>query len=89
MWRWLIPPSMRRFARGVADMADPDAIFDREPINDYRQAIWRIVAHFERFGIEVPDHEPLPFIAQLVADMYWVRDSRVRRDIRKFRGELR
>ena len=67
-------------AGGMA--ADP--ICDREPICDYKTALWAVLVELIRTGREPGPADPLPFEAQLIARIFWVSDARVRADLRKF-----
>lgn len=60
---------------------------DRDPISTYEQAVWRLIAEFERTG-EYDSGGPLPFAAQMVADIYWCTETTLRRDLARFRGTL-
>jgi hypothetical protein len=67
-----------------------EPIYNRKPVNDYRGALWRVVGRLEALNIKVqPAPAPLPWEAMFIADMYWVRDEQVRRDLMKFQKELR
>lgn len=52
---------------------------DRDSIADYEQAVWRLVTAYEASGRRVTDD--LALAVEIVADIYWCRDSRVWRDI--------
>lgn len=73
-------------ARTFPDRAD-SAVYQKEPVSDYWQALWRMVAHLDQTG-EYYDAGPLPFAAALVADIFWVNHERVRADLIKFRKAL-
>ena len=64
-------------------------VIPREPIVDYKTALWRLVSQFEFDKTPVTLTQPLPFAARLVADIYWVSDARLKRDIIQLRSELR
>lgn len=50
---------------------------DRAPVEDYDQAVWRIVQRrYEGISTEAADE-----LIKLVADIYWVTDKQVRRDV--------
>lgn len=70
-------------ARCFPEKSD-SALYSAQPVSDYWQAMWRIVAHLDQTG-EYYDTGPLPFVAQFVADMFWVHPERVRADLIKFR----
>lgn len=68
--------------------ADPfykdQARYDREPVSDYKSALCCVVAHLIREGRTVDLMGPLPFEAKLIADIFWISDTTVRRDLRRF-----
>lgn len=79
------PDNPRGYATGRAPVSKSDcALYSQQPVSDYWQALWRVVAHLDRMG-EHYDTGPLPFEAQLVADLFWVHPERVRADLIKFR----
>lgn len=61
---------------------------NREPVSTYEQALLRLVEHFAAFGPQISRDEPLPFVAQFVADMFWVSPSVVCRDLMKLQREV-
>lgn len=73
-------------ARVAVEKTD-SAIYSKEPVGDYWQALWRVVAHLDQMGVRY-DIGPLPFEAQLVADIFWIHHERVRADLIKFRRSL-
>lgn len=58
---------------------------DRVPIATYEKAVWRLVAL--RADPELSD-EAYDLAVTLLADVYWVSDVRVRRDVRKAAHEI-
>lgn len=78
----------RGYGTGRASVEKADsALYSQEPASDYWQALWRVVAHLDTTG-EHYDTGPLPFVATLVADIFWVHPERVRSDLIKFRRAL-
>lgn len=71
------------YARSVPEKSD-SALYGAEPVSDYWDAMWRVVAHLDSTG-EYYDSGPLPWAAQFVADMFWVHPERVRADLVRFR----
>lgn len=59
------------------------------PLETYDRAIWALVQHFVTEGIEIDRDALLPFPARLVAQIYWVNEGRVMRDLIKAIGEIR
>lgn len=67
--------------------AEPRRHATRDPISTYDQAVWRLIAEFERTG-EYDAGGPLPFAAQLVCDFFWCTEATLRRDLARFRRSL-
>ena len=53
---------------------------DRKPVADYERAIWRLV---EKQVSENHSEAELAIAVELVADIYWVSDAKVRHDIQR------
>lgn len=66
----------------------PAAQADREPLETYEQALWRLVYILCKRGLRMPESGPLPDAAQIVADIYWVNDEKVRRDVLRYWGAI-
>ncbi|MBW7921369.1 MAG: hypothetical protein H3C51_04630 [Rubellimicrobium sp.] len=56
----------------------------REPVQTYEQALWALLANYGAFDwVDDPD-APLPPEAAIVADIFWVNERTLRRDLSKF-----
>lgn len=53
---------------------------NREPLNTYENAIWRIVQYVVQ---ETHGQTEIGLAVEVVADTYWVSDSKVRHDVNK------
>lgn len=61
---------------------------DRQPISTYEQALWRLVEHFAAHGPVISLDEPLPVVAEIVGEIFWVSPSRLRSDLLKCQREV-
>lgn len=78
---------LSRFTRRGAVEKSDSAVYSQEPVSDYWQALWRLVAYLEQN--EIPfESGPLPFCVDLVAAIFWIDPERVRADLIKFRRAL-
>jgi enolase len=55
---------------------------NRLPIGSYEQAVWRLVTAFEAAGQRSTDE--IRFAVEVIADVFWMKDSRVWQDVMAF-----
>lgn len=48
---------------------------NRQPISTYKQALFRLVEYFAAHGPVISRDEPLPVVAEIVGEIFWVPDA--------------
>jgi len=64
-----------------SEMTQPN----RDPIGSYERAVWRLVSFQIADG--AADQE-LDYAVQIVADVFWLSDAKVRHDMRRAAAEI-
>lgn len=62
--------------------------WDAEPISTYGQAVWRLLSDYGGFDWVEDLTQPMPPEARIVADIFWVSEKHLRRDLRKAAGSI-
>lgn len=60
----------------------------RSPVHTYEQACWWLIRAFDLVEAPLLPSEALPSAAQLVADVYWIGEDQLRRDLLRLVREV-
>lgn len=55
----------------------------RLPVSTYEQALWALLSNYGALDWADNPDQPLPPEARIVADIFWINESKVREDLRK------